>query len=152
MLKKEVLFLIIQFVLFSFYFIDIEVISYSIPSWLNYILLSLVGCGFVIIFLGILNLNDDLSVIHAKKEKPMVFHGIYRYVRHPIYSGILLSMIAYALFTASIFKFILTLIMGVVFYYKSDNEENWMVEKYEQYRIYKKKTGRFLPKLRNKNY
>ncbi|WP_339697516.1 isoprenylcysteine carboxylmethyltransferase family protein [uncultured Marixanthomonas sp.] len=150
-MKKEVTFLIIQFVLFSLYFIDIEVISYSIPSWLNYILLSIVGCGFVIIFLGILNLNDDLSVIHTRKEKPMVFHGIYRYVRHPIYSGILLSMIAYALFTVSIFKFILTLVMGVVFYYKSDNEENWMVKKYEQYRIYKQKTGRFLPKLRNRN-
>tara|TARA_R100001369_G_scaffold92146_2_gene135723 strand:- start:6873 stop:7331 length:459 start_codon:yes stop_codon:yes gene_type:complete len=151
-LKKEVLFLIIQFILFSLYFIDIHIVSYSFPSWINYILLSLVGCGFVVIFLGILNLNDDLSGINPKKGKPMVFNGIYRHVRHPIYSGILISMLAYALFTGSVFKFILTLVMGVVFYYKSSNEENWMLKKYEQYRVYKEKTGRFLPKYRNKNY
>ncbi len=151
-MKKEVLFLIIQFILFSLYFIDIHVVSYSFPSWINYILLSLVGCGFIIIFLGILNLNDDLSGIHHKKDKPMVFNGIYRYVRHPIYAGILISMLAYALFVGSVFKFILTLVMGVVFYYKSSNEENWMLKKYEQYRIYKEQTGRFLPKYRNKDY
>lgn len=106
----------------------------------------------MIIFLGILNLNDDLSGIHPKKGKSMVFNGIYKYVRHPIYSGILLSMMAYAFFTASIFKFLLTVIMGVVFYYKSNNEENWMLEKYEQYRLYKRKTGRFVPKFKNRNY
>ncbi len=82
----------------------------------------------------------------------MVFNGIYRYVRHPIYAGILISMLAYALFVGSVFKFILTLVMGVVFYYKSSNEENWMLKKYEQYRIYKEQTGRFLPKYRNKDY
>ncbi|WP_165805989.1 methyltransferase family protein [Marixanthomonas spongiae] len=147
-MKKEVLFLIIQFILFSCYFIDIHILSYSFAPWVNYTLLSLVGLGFVVIFLGILNLNDDLSGIHSKKGSRMTFNGIYQYVRHPIYSGILLSMLAYALFTASVLKVVLTVIMAVVFYYKSDSEESWMVEKYEQYRVYKKKTGRFFPKLR----
>lgn len=147
-MKKDVLFLVIQFILFSCYFIDIHIISYSLPYWINTSLLILVGIGFIVIFLGILNLSDDLSGIHPKKGNSMTFNGIYKYVRHPIYAGILISMMAYAFFTASIFKFLLTLIMGVVFYYKSSNEENWMLEKYEQYRIYKQRTGRFLPKLK----
>lgn len=151
-MKKEVLFLIIQFILFSCYFVDIHIVAYSLPYWTNYLLLTLVAIGFVIIFLGILNLNDDLSGINPKKGNRMVFNGIYKYVRHPIYAGILVSMISYAFFTASVFKLLLTLIMGVVFYYKSNNEENWMLEKFEQYRRYKKKTGRFLPKLKNRDY
>ncbi len=149
-MKKEVLFLIIQFILFSCYFVDIHIIAYSLPNWINYILLAFVAIGFVIIFLGILNLNDDLSGVSSKKGNSMVFNGIYKYVRHPIYAGILLSMLSYAFFTASVFKLLLTIIMGVVFYYKSNNEENWMLEKYEQYRRYKQKTGRFIPKPKNK--
>ncbi len=147
-LKKEIFYIIIQFLLFALYFIDVQAYEYLLPVWINVLLWILIVCGFLIIFFGIINLNEDISVFSKhKKDRILIRKGIYRYVRHPIYAGILLAMLSYAIITVSVFKLLIFGITAYVFYLKSIREEKWLINKFVRFRNYKDRTGRFFPKL-----
>jgi len=148
--KKDILFVIAQFILFALYFIDWNFIEYSVPLWVCYGAMVLVGAGLVIILFGILNLNDSLSVFPSpKKNASLISNGIYKYIRHPIYTGILIAMFAYSMYDASLMKFLITSVLTVVFYYKSSFEEQLLIERFSEYDAYKKETGRFFPRWKN---
>ena len=103
--------------------------------------------GFVIIMFGILHLDDNLTAFPApKKDSYLISNGIYRYVRHPIYLGILVAMTAYSLYEMSVFRMAITLLLLLVLYYKTKLEETYLIERFEAYEDYKKRTGRFLPR------
>jgi len=147
--KKDVLFLIAQFFLFAFYFFEIENKSHLLPNWAGYGLATLIAIGFLIIILGIVNLNDNLTAFPApKKNSELISNGIYKYIRHPIYTGIVIAMLAFAGYTISYFKILVTLVLAVVFYFKSKLEETYLMDRHKEYILYKEKTGRFLPKIR----
>lgn len=149
-MKKEIIFLITEFLLFALYFIDIHFIEYALPFWLDIIFLAIIFIGFIIILFGVLNLNEDISIFSSqKKNNVLITNGIYKYIRHPIYAGILISMMAFAFFSVSLFKIFITSILGFVFYFKSSREEKWLIKTYSQFRNYKNKTGRFFPKKNN---
>lgn len=146
-MKKDFLYVLVQFGLFGLYFFNWNLYSILLPEWVIYAgLVFLVGGTFVILF-GILNLNENLSPFPSPKEDAaLIQHGIYKYIRHPIYSGILLAMTGFSLYSFSIEKMVITLLMAVVFYFKSDYEEKLLIKKYAPYAKYRKITGRFFPK------
>lgn len=149
-MKKDILFVLVQFVLFALYFIDWNFIEYSIPTWICYVSMGILFLGVLVIILGILNLNDSLSIFPSpRKDASLISNGIYRYIRHPIYAGILIAMFAYSVYDVSLVKFIITTVLTLVFYWKSSFEEKLLVERYAQYGDYKNKTGRFFPKRKN---
>jgi protein-S-isoprenylcysteine O-methyltransferase Ste14 len=151
--KKDIAFVLIQFVLFGLYIVDFSFIDYStdIPVWAK-LLLAFVGLlAAVIITMGIINLNDNLTPFPTpRKNARLISHGIYTYIRHPIYTGIILIMLAYGLFTASLARLIISIILLIVFYFKSKLEEKLLIEKFPEYKDYKKSAGRFLPRFRMK--
>lgn len=71
--------------------------------------------------------------------------GIYAYVRHPIYLGIIVSMTSFSIYAVSPIKFMITGIMIVLLYFKSNFEEKQLVAQFSDYAEYKKSTGRFFP-------
>lgn len=146
-MNKDFLYLVCQFVLFALFFINIELWTFNIPTWLGYFFLVFVVVGFVIIMLGILHLDDNLTPFPApKKDSYLISNGIYKHVRHPIYLGILVAMTAYALYEMSVFRLVITALLLVVLYFKTQLEEAYLIERFEAYQDYKKSTGRFLPK------
>lgn len=56
--------------------------------------------------------------------------GLYEYVRHPIYAGVLLSSFGFAAVTGSPARFAIT--MGLAFFFskKIDLEETFLLERY----------------------
>lgn len=78
-----------------------------------------------------------------------MYRGIYKYVRHPIYLGILFSMFVYAVYTLAPLRVLITLLMGVVLYFKSNVEEKELLRRFDYYRTYRQRTGRFFPKFTN---
>lgn len=127
------------------------IMDFDSPVWLRYVASFGVGAGIVIVVMGILNLNDNLSPFPSpRKNAVLIQNGIYKYVRHPIYLGILLGMYSYALYAASIDKFLITVLINIVFYFKSSYEEELLVSRYKSYAEYQKLTGRFWPKYRSK--
>jgi protein-S-isoprenylcysteine O-methyltransferase Ste14 len=149
--KKEITYLIIQFILFTLFFIEWDdALEFSYPTWLNFVVFSIVAVGILIIVFGILNLNNNINPFDKSEEiKEFVFVGIYNYIRHPIYLGIGVLMLSFAFYSQSLIKLFITLLLGIIFYFKSSHEEKLLVKSNSDYKKYKEKTGRFFPKFNN---
>ena len=109
----------------------------------------LLAIGFVILGLSFLALGKSLTAhpIPAKKGE-LVTDGLYRFARHPIYTGVLAVGLAMTL-SGGLFPHILFFIALVVLLnYKASFEEQLLRARYEGYVSYAEKTGRFLPKLK----
>lgn len=109
----------------------------------------LLAMGAVILGLSFLALGKSLTAhpIPAKKGE-LVTDGLYRFARHPIYTGLLAIGLAMAL-SGGLFPHALFFIALVVLLnYKASFEEQLLRARYVGYTSYAEKTGRFLPKLK----
>jgi protein-S-isoprenylcysteine O-methyltransferase Ste14 len=82
----------------------------------------------------------------TKKEEPeLVTSGPYRYVRHPIYSGLLLALLGTALAT-NLYLLIALAIAGAYFIYSATVEERLMTDSFPgAYGKYKSATKMLIP-------
>jgi protein-S-isoprenylcysteine O-methyltransferase Ste14 len=104
--------------------------------------------GFVILGLSALALGKSLTAHPIPgKDAVLVTDGLYRFVKHPIYSGVILIAIGLTItggFLPQVFFFLaLTLLLN----YKASFEEALLAKTYAGYADYSKKTGRFVPRL-----
>jgi len=78
----------------------------------------------------------------------LVTSGPYRWVRHPMYSAVLLGAAALApMAAAASLGWGLWFGLALVLWAKSHFEEQWMQEKYPAYAVYKLRSNRFIPLL-----
>ena len=75
----------------------------------------------------------------------LISDGIYRRLRHPIYAGIMLLGLGWALLTASVVALALALLLAVVLDLKARREEAWLTERFAAYPTYAARTRRFVP-------
>jgi len=80
-----------------------------------------------------------------KPDGKLSTSGLYKYVRHPMYSSVLLFCLGLALRSGSLYKYLLTLALAVLFYFKSAYEEKYLLEKYPEYQGYAERVPRFIP-------
>jgi protein-S-isoprenylcysteine O-methyltransferase Ste14 len=80
-----------------------------------------------------------------KEESVLIKHGAYELVRHPIYGGLMLLSLGWAVYTASWVSLVLTLMLIVLLEFKARLEETWLLERYKTYATYKTQTKKFLP-------
>ena len=111
------------------------------------IVLTWVGVGFAI--WARYHLGEYWSArITIKVDHKLIESGPYTYVRHPIYSGILLGVIGSALIVGqwrSVAAFFLVLI---VFVLKARREESMLTgELGDTYQDYKNRTGMLIPRI-----
>ncbi len=146
--KKDYILVGVQILLFVLYYFDIEFLDFTLPEWIQWIFLSLTGLGALIFILAIIQLNQNLSPFPTPKPgSQLIQNGLYKYTRHPIYTGILISLGGYAVYTESFYRLLITLILYMLFAIKSRYEEEQLMKRYEDYAAYRKKAGRFFPKI-----
>lgn len=145
--KTDILFVLIQCVLFLLFLLEIPQLQLSIP-----LLIAIIGgialiVGGIVLLIALLQLNKNLSPFPSPKSGAQLIQtGLYKYIRHPIYTGILMVFFGYSMYVASGYKFLITLLLLVLFLFKSRYEEKRLVHTFKEYAMYMKKTGRFLPK------
>jgi protein-S-isoprenylcysteine O-methyltransferase Ste14 len=102
--------------------------------------------GIVLAVAGMGALGSSLTPYPAPGEGATLReHGSYRLVRHPIYGGLLLATLGWALLTSP-WALIGPLILGIVFAGKSMREEAWLAERYPGYEAYRARVRRrFVP-------
>ncbi|MFN8382958.1 MAG: protein-S-isoprenylcysteine O-methyltransferase [Anaerolineales bacterium] len=125
--------------------------NYTTPAWAGWagILLAI---GAVIVFwrahadLG-LNWSPSLEI---REKHELITHGIYKFIRHPMYASQWLLVIAQPLLLQNWLAGFMNLIVFVPFYLlRVKAEEKMMQDLFgDEYSEYLKKTGAVLPKLR----
>ena len=75
----------------------------------------------------------------------LVTSGAYRFVRHPIYFGILMGAFGMALWSLSPLRLLLTLVLALFFDCKATQEETWLQERYAKYPAYRARTRKLIP-------
>jgi protein-S-isoprenylcysteine O-methyltransferase Ste14 len=110
-------------------------------------------CGVVLCALGIgvaiwarASIGRNWGMPMSRKENPeLVTTGPYSFIRHPIYSGILIAMLGCAV-SVSILWLLPLIFFGAYFIYSARREERIMVEEFpEQYPAYMRRTKMILP-------
>jgi protein-S-isoprenylcysteine O-methyltransferase Ste14 len=96
------------------------------------------------------DLGRNWSVtLEVRKGHQLVKHGVYRLIRHPMYSAIWLFSLAQGLllqnWLAGWSGFVL---FGVMYFLRTPREERMMEEVFgQEYRDYMRQTGRIFPRL-----
>jgi len=109
--------------------------------------------GAVIILVGMLQTDlwhflglRQLTQGAPSSESPLVTHGLYRYMRHPLYTGGLLLIWLTPQMSTSLLAF--NLAATIYLYVGSIFEEQRLIAEFgDAYRIYQAQVGRFFPRL-----
>jgi protein-S-isoprenylcysteine O-methyltransferase Ste14 len=103
--------------------------------------------GYAFVFLGIsLIIRGWKQIYEAQKTEELVIDGIYRYMRHPQYTGIFFAIFGQLIHWPTIPTLVLFPFIVVAYYTLSRKEERVMVENFgDEYRAYAKKVPMFFP-------
>ena len=75
----------------------------------------------------------------------LVAHGPYRWIRHPMYTAVMLLGVACALTTGHVWAWLLLVFMCLMLLSKAVLEERWMLALYPDYARYQARTRWFIP-------
>lgn len=116
------------------------------PSWVWMVGQVVVITGFAMIVVASLLLGTGLTPTPVPNGRgQLVTGGLYRYVRHPIYTGVLLIVVGLTLRSGSFATLTVAVVTVVFFDQKARWEEGQLRERYEGYDDYAARTPRFLP-------
>jgi protein-S-isoprenylcysteine O-methyltransferase Ste14 len=145
---KDIAYVVFQFMLFGLYLWEVNWLRFRTPNVVEIISFALMILGIAIALIAVLQLNKNLSPFPRPKDGGvLITNRLFKYIRHPIYTGILISAFAYAIYLGSGFKILIGCLLLVVFYFKTSYEEKLLEKKFSDYQAYKKSTNRFLPKI-----
>jgi len=108
--------------------------------------LGMLVVGLIVFGLGIVTLGSSLSPLPAPMPSAeLVERGIYRFIRHPIYTGLILAALGGSIYTVAPLALGLTALLAVVLDLKSRREEIWLRERFPEYKAYAARTRKFIP-------
>jgi len=134
--------------------LPLMVAAYGLPAWLDslaagpqrWIGLSLFVAGLAVGGWSRHALGKSFTPFPRPVEAgTQAMHGPYRWVRHPIYSGIVLSAAGWALAWQSWAGAAMSAVLFVFFGLKARREEAWLADAYPGYADYKQRTRKLVP-------
>ena len=121
-----------------------------LPGFFQWIGLALVWLGALLREWSIISLGSGFTaVVEVNPNQALITSGPYRRVRHPAYTGGMLTLTGFGLAAGSWVGAALALVVIFAGYsYRVHVEERAMLEAFgEQYRDYMRRSGRFLPHI-----
>lgn len=122
---------------------------YPCESWMGPVgfAVALLGVAFAIWARWHLGANWSATVT-LKHDHELIRSGPYRWIRHPIYTGMLSSIAGVAFLLGEIRGYLAFFILFFAFYSKARKEERFLTGEFgEEFREHLRHTGMFLPKL-----
>ncbi|HDR6245286.1 TPA: isoprenylcysteine carboxylmethyltransferase family protein [Bacillus cereus] len=87
------------------------------------------------------------GLVQFKKNQELIQHGLYRYFRHPSYTGTIVTFFGFGMASMSIVNTILfPFLFTICYYFRTQFEEGVLTEGFgDEYKKYKAKTWGLLP-------
>ena len=124
--------------------------DFDLPVWGGWIGVATFAVALWLLWRSHADLGRNWRVTTEIREgHKLVTSGIFRYIRHPMYSAHFLWGIAQALLIHNWIAGLASLIIFLPMYLlRVRREEQMMLEKFrEEYRLYVRQTGRIIPRL-----
>jgi len=137
--------------------IALMLIVFTVPTWLGTPELTLEHpisfAGAILTTIAVLVIGWGLSSLGSALTpfpKPLADvtlrrQGAYRFMRHPIYAGIILAGFGWALWWLSMAGVLGAVVLAIFFDRKAIQEEQWLRQQYPDYAEYSRLVKRFLP-------
>jgi protein-S-isoprenylcysteine O-methyltransferase Ste14 len=113
--------------------------------------IGLVFCvvGLVVAVWGRAALGKNWSVsVQQKENHELIVSGAYKFIRHPIYSGLLLMLLGNAVIAGTWRGLVAVSIVLISFWFKQKKEEKWLIEIFgNEYKEYMNRTKALIPWL-----
>jgi protein-S-isoprenylcysteine O-methyltransferase Ste14 len=107
---------------------------------------ALGGVGLALAVSGIVWLGDNLSALpHPKDNATLVQSGPYALARHPIYCGLIVGAVGWALIHVSAMTLIYAGVLFAFFDLKSRREERYLAQKFPDYAAYQHRVRKLIP-------
>lgn len=106
--------------------------------------------GFIIRWMAIIQLKNAFTVdVAIGTEQKLITDGMYKYIRHPSYLGLLMIMIGFAICMNSFASILVIVIpMVLVVLYRISVEEKVLIEGFgDQYIEFRSRTKKIIPTL-----
>jgi len=102
--------------------------------------------GVILAVLGAMRLGPALTASPIPREHaPLATSGVYRRVRNPIYTGLLVGGLGLAVVGASVWHLVAWVALVLLLAAKARWEERMLVAAHPDYARYAARVGRFLP-------
>lgn len=115
-------------------------VLFSVLGW------AAIAVGVVTLAWSARNLGRSLTPFpRPVDDGQLVTSGAYRFVRHPIYFGVLVAALGFSVVTMNPVRLLLTGVLLVFFDSKARREEQWLMEKYPGYAAYRTRVKKLIP-------
>ena len=109
-------------------------------------LIAIVGVGLALMIVSALRLGPSYSSSTRPRDSNVfVQRGPYRYVRHPIYTGLLIVGLAFLLSRPTLVVGTTYLLLALVTNVRAGLEEKMLEERHPEYAEYRSRTKRYVP-------
>ena len=109
--------------------------------------LTLFVIGLTIALVAVFTLRRFYSsTLVTKEDHQLITHGIYRFMRHPIYFGVLIAIMGVPVYAPSLYGFLVLLLLIPIFINRIRMEEELLTEEFgDAYRTYREVTSKLIP-------
>ena len=121
----------------------------GLPEWVRWLGVGIgILCAFGIYWL-FSSIGSGITPVSAtRKEHKLSTSGIYRWVRHPLYTIGSSFIVSFGMMADNWFIILMGVLAFIGMAVRTPKEEANLIEKFgDEYREYMKRTGRFLPKV-----
>lgn len=109
--------------------------------------LAVVLLGSVGLVLSGYHLGRALTPLPTPNGTGLVARGLYRWMRHPVYTAVVVICMGVAIARGEVIVWGLVAVLAVFFESKTRLEERYLLAEYEGYAEYASRTGKFVPWL-----